>query len=132
MKITNPDEMVDQPAGDADIRWKPFSLTYVSYIEGTVLVIFVNKKRMKLFAGDLVGKVLAISSLAPLAILVAYGTLVVFRRDLCTVRMPFFKFFTLVQRMKNFTNFFSSVFHPCFIFRLDKAGIFRSFICCKN
>uniref|UniRef100_A0A914WKB0 Dolichyldiphosphatase 1 n=1 Tax=Plectus sambesii TaxID=2011161 RepID=A0A914WKB0_9BILA len=62
------ERIVEKAATDGDILWKPFSLTYVTYIEG-----------------DLFGKVLAVASLAPLAIFVSYGTLVVFRRDLCTI-----------------------------------------------
>nr|XP_045607232.1 dolichyldiphosphatase 1-like isoform X3 [Procambarus clarkii] len=52
----------------ADLEWKPFSLTYVEYPQG-----------------DTIGKVLAISSLAPVAIIVGFITLILFRRDLHTI-----------------------------------------------
>jgi len=40
---------------------------------------------MILFAGDLLGKLLAYSSLLPLAVLIGFVTLILFRRDLHTV-----------------------------------------------
>ncbi|KAK4293765.1 hypothetical protein Pmani_033565 [Petrolisthes manimaculis] len=51
-----------------DVDWKPFSLTYVEYP-----------------IGDVVGKFLAVCSLAPLAIIVGFVTLILFRRDLHTI-----------------------------------------------
>ena len=53
---------------DSSIRWKPFSLTYIEYPEG-----------------DSIGKVLAIASLFPIAMVVGTFTLMLFRRDLHTV-----------------------------------------------
>lgn len=51
-----------------DLEWKPFSLTYVEYPKG-----------------DTIGKFLAVSSLAPIAIIVGFITLILFRRDLHTI-----------------------------------------------
>ncbi|XP_069948905.1 dolichyldiphosphatase 1 [Cherax quadricarinatus] len=51
-----------------DLEWKPFSLTYVEYPNG-----------------DTIGKILAISSLTPIAIIVGFITLILFRRDLHTI-----------------------------------------------
>ncbi|XP_077534297.1 dolichyldiphosphatase 1-like isoform X1 [Haemaphysalis longicornis] len=58
------------PGGfDEEIRsWVPLSLTHVEYP-----------------AGDWLGKTLAYVSLSPLVILVSFGTLVIFRRDLHTI-----------------------------------------------
>ncbi|XP_018006844.1 dolichyldiphosphatase 1 [Hyalella azteca] len=53
-------------SGD-DIRWKPFSLTFVEYPEG-----------------DAFGKLLAIVSLFPVGMLVGCFALMLFRRDLHT------------------------------------------------
>ncbi|XP_057290554.1 dolichyldiphosphatase 1-like isoform X2 [Hydractinia symbiolongicarpus] len=57
--------------GNTAASWKPISLTYVLYPEG-----------------DLVGKVLAWSSMLPIFILVSFVTLILFRRELHT--MAFF------------------------------------------
>jgi len=51
-----------------DIEWKPFSLTHVEYP-----------------SGDLVGKFLALGSLIPIFLIVAFITLILFRRDLHTI-----------------------------------------------
>ncbi|KAF2368026.1 Phosphatidic acid phosphatase type 2/haloperoxidase [Trinorchestia longiramus] len=51
-----------------DIKWKPFSLTFVEYPEG-----------------DAIGKFLAIASLFPVGMLVGCFTLILFRRDLHTI-----------------------------------------------
>jgi len=51
-----------------DIRWRSLSLTHVEYPEG-----------------DLLGKLLAYSSLLPLAVLIGFVTLILFRRDLHTI-----------------------------------------------
>ncbi|ROT66983.1 putative dolichyldiphosphatase 1 [Penaeus vannamei] len=51
-----------------DIEWKAFSLTHVEYPKG-----------------DIIGQLLAISSLAPVAIIVGFVTLILFRRDLHTI-----------------------------------------------
>lgn len=50
------------------MNWKPFSLTHVEYPEG-----------------DRIGQLLAISSLTPIAIIVGFITLILFRRDLHTI-----------------------------------------------
>lgn len=50
------------------MNWKPFSLTHVEYPEG-----------------DRLGQLLAISSLTPIAIIVGFITLILFRRDLHTI-----------------------------------------------
>ncbi|XP_066975723.1 dolichyldiphosphatase 1-like isoform X2 [Macrobrachium rosenbergii] len=52
----------------SDVKWKAFSLTHVEYPEG-----------------DRIGQLLAISSLTPLAIIVGFVTLILFRRDLHTI-----------------------------------------------
>lgn len=52
----------------ADLEWKPFSLTYVEYPNG-----------------DVIGKFLAVCSLTPMAIIVGFVTLILFRRDLHTI-----------------------------------------------
>ncbi|CAH1271482.1 DOLPP1 [Branchiostoma lanceolatum] len=53
---------------DQNTRWKPISLTHVEYEEG-----------------DLLGKGLAWCSLTPVFILVGFGTLLLFRRELHTI-----------------------------------------------
>ena len=52
---------------DADEKWKVLSLTHVEYLEN-----------------DLIGKVFAIYSLLPLAIVIVFITAFFFRRDLHT------------------------------------------------
>ena len=42
------------------------------------------------FAGDFIGKLLAIASLMPMAIIAGFITLIMFRRDLHTVCVNFF------------------------------------------
>lgn len=54
--------------GQINQSWKPISLTYVIYPEG-----------------DLIGKILAWSSLLPIFIIVSFLTLIVFRRELHTM-----------------------------------------------
>merc|ERR1712071_82152 len=51
-----------------DIRWRSLSLTHVEYPEG-----------------DLLGKLLAYSSLLPIVALIGCATLILFRRDLHTI-----------------------------------------------
>jgi len=51
-----------------EVDWTPFSLTHVEYPKG-----------------DLLGKILAISSLMPMAIICGFITLILFRRDLHTI-----------------------------------------------
>jgi len=54
--------------GSLEAKWKPISLTYVDYP-----------------TDDLAGKFLAWSSLAPIFIVIALGTLIIFRRELHTI-----------------------------------------------
>jgi len=56
--------------GSLDSKWKPVSLTYVDYP-----------------TDDLIGKVLAWSSLTPIFIVIALGTLIIFRRELHTIAL---------------------------------------------
>ncbi|XP_042210574.1 dolichyldiphosphatase 1-like isoform X2 [Homarus americanus] len=60
--------MSTPPLTMTDLDWKPFSLTFVEYPKG-----------------DTIGKFLAISSLAPVAIVIGFVTLILFRRDLHTI-----------------------------------------------
>ncbi|OXA62560.1 dolichyldiphosphatase 1 [Folsomia candida] len=53
---------------DYEIEWTPFSLTHVEFPKG-----------------DFFGKVLAISSLMPMALICGFITLILFRRDLHTI-----------------------------------------------
>lgn len=50
------------------IEWTPLTLTYVEYPKG-----------------DFIGKLLALASLSPFVVLIAFVTLIVFRRDLHTI-----------------------------------------------
>jgi len=62
---------VEMDVGNTDpneIDWVPFALTHVEYPKG-----------------DFIGKILAISSLMPMAIIAGFITLILFRRDLHTI-----------------------------------------------
>jgi len=59
---------LDNYVGNVDSHWKPISLTYVTYPDD-----------------DIVGKVLAWSSLFPIFIIVSFVTLILFRREVHTM-----------------------------------------------
>jgi len=65
---THDDTWMDSYMGNLHSQWKPISLTYVTYPEG-----------------DIIGKVLAWSSLLPIFIIVAFITLIIFRREIHTM-----------------------------------------------
>jgi len=59
---------MDTHIDPADIDWVPFALTHVEFPRG-----------------DLIGKVLAVASLMPMAVIAGFITLILFRRDLHTI-----------------------------------------------
>ena len=81
----------------SEIDWVPFALTHVEYPKGLqfscINCIFMPVVRRSLLTmvlvllGDFIGKLLAIASLMPMAIIAGFITLIMFRRDLHTVRI---------------------------------------------
>lgn len=72
----------------ADVEWKSFSLTHVRYPSGmspSIILADVWHKRSFWLAGDVIGFALAFISLAPFAIIVAFVTLIAFKKELDTV-----------------------------------------------
>lgn len=71
--------------------WVPLSLTLVEYPKGKKLhsALIILESRcfisLQIFAGDTLGKLLALISLAPFGIGAGFVTLILFRRDLHTV-----------------------------------------------
>lgn len=72
------------------LEWRPITLTLVEYPKGKQIthtkIETVNIFSDNFHAGDLLGFLLAWASLSPLAIMAGFVALILFRRDLHTVR----------------------------------------------
>lgn len=65
------------------MTWKYIGLTCVRYPEGSAYYSIL--KSFNLILGDLIGKLLAYSSVTPIYIIIAFVTLIFFKRDVHTV-----------------------------------------------
>ena len=88
------DSWMDSYMGNLQSQWKPISLTYVTYPEG-----------------DIVGKVLAWSSLFPIFIIISFLTLIMFRREIHT--MLFFLGILLNEAVNLVIKSYFQVPRPC-------------------